>query len=68
MELIAVFDFDGKLIKKDSMVLFFFRYFYLSIKNVPNFYRLVYETLKYFLKIYSQKEFKEKYINFVIDS
>ena len=68
MELIAVFDFDGTLIKKYSMVLFFFRYFYLSIKNVPNFYRLVYETLKYFLKIYSQKEFKEKYINLVIDS
>jgi HAD superfamily hydrolase (TIGR01490 family) len=68
MELIAVFDFDGTLIKKDSMVLFFLRYFYLSIKNVPNFYRLVYETLKYFLKIYSQKEFKEKYINLVIDS
>ncbi len=68
MELIAVFDFDGTLIKKDSMILFFFRYFNLSIRNVPNFYRLILETLKYFLKIYSQKQFKEKYINLVIDS
>lgn len=68
MELIAVFDFDGTLIKKDSMILFFFRYFDLSIKNVPNFCRLISETLKYFLKIYSQKQFKEKYINLVIDS
>ena len=66
MELIAVFDFDGTLIKKDSMTLFFFRYFHLSIKNIPNFFRLFFETLKYFLKIYSQKQFKEKYINLVI--
>ncbi len=66
MELIAVFDFDRTLIKKDSMILLFFRYFNLSIKNVPNFFRLIPETLKYFLKIYSQKQFKEKYINLVI--
>ena len=66
MELIAVFDFDGTLIKKDSMTLFFFRYFNLTIRNVPNFFRLFFETLKYFLKIYSQKQFKEKFINLVI--
>ena len=68
MELIAVFDFDGTLIKKDSMILFFLRYFDLSIKNLPNFCRLILETLKYFLKIYSQKQFKEKYINLIIAS
>jgi HAD superfamily hydrolase (TIGR01490 family) len=68
MELIAVFDFDGTLIKKDSMVLFFFRYFKLSIKNLPNFCKLIFETLKYFLRIYSQKQFKEKYINLIIAS
>ena len=68
MELISVFDFDGTLIKKDSMLLFFFRYFKLSIKNLPNFCRLILETLKYFLKIYSQKQFKEKYINLIIAS
>jgi len=66
MELIAVFDFDGTLIKKDSMVLFFFRYFKLSIKSVPGLCRLIFETSKYFLKIYSQKQFKEKYINLVV--
>jgi phosphatidylglycerophosphatase C len=66
MELIAVFDFDGTLIKKDSMTLFFFRYFNLTIRNAPNFFRLFFETLKYFLKIYSQKQFKEKFINLVI--
>lgn len=66
MELIAVFDFDGTIIKKDSMILFFFRYFKLSIKNLPNFCKLIFETLKYFLKISSQKQFKEKYINLVI--
>ena len=66
MELIAVFDFDGTLMKKDSMTLLFFRYFHLSIKNIPNIFRLFFETLKYFLKIYSQKQFKEKFINLVI--
>ena len=68
MELIAVFDFDGTLIKKDSMILLFFRYFNLSIRNVPRFCRLTLETLKYFLKVYSQKEFKEIYINLIISS
>jgi len=68
MELIALFDFDRTLIKKDSMILLFFRYFDLSIKNVPKFCRLIYETLKYFLKIYSQRQFKEIYINLIIDS
>ncbi|MCD4670440.1 MAG: HAD-IB family hydrolase [Actinomycetia bacterium] len=68
MELIALFDFDGTLIKKDSMILLFFRYFDLSIKNIPIFCRLVYGALKYFLKIYSQRQFKEIYINLIIDS
>jgi len=68
MELIALFDFDGTLIKKDSMVLLFFRYFDLSARNVPKLVRLIYETIKYFLKIYSQKQFKEIYINLIIDS
>ena len=66
MELIAVFDFDRTLIKKDSMILFFFRYFNLSIKSIPSLCRLIFETSKYFLKLYSQKQFKEKYINLVI--
>jgi len=68
MELIALFDFDRTLIKKDSMLLLFFRYFHLSIRNIPKFCRLILETLKYFLKMYSQKEFKEIYINMIIDS
>lgn len=68
MELIALFDFDGTLIKKDSMVLLFLRYFDLSIRNVPKLTRLIYETIKYFLKIYSQKQFKEIYINLIINS
>ena len=48
------------------MVLLFFRYFKLSFKSIPGLCRLIFETLKYFLKIYSQKQFKEKYINLVI--
>ena len=68
MELIALFDFDGTLINKDSMVLFFFRYFNLSIKNIPNFSRIILETAKYFLKIYSQKQYKERYINLITAS
>ncbi len=50
------------------MILLFFRYFSLSIKNVPKFCRLICEALKYFLKIYSQRQFKEIYINLIIDS
>ena len=68
MELIALFDFDGTLIKKDSMVLLFFRYFNLSFKNVPRFCGLILEAIKYFLKIYSQRQFKEIYINLIINS
>jgi len=68
MKLIALFDFDGTLIKKDSMILLFFRYFNLSIKNVPKFCRLIYEAIKYLMKIYSQRQFKEIYINLIIDS
>lgn len=68
MELIALFDFDRTLIKKDSMILFFFRYFNLSIRNVPKLCRLIYGTIKYFLKIYSQRQFKEIYINLIISS
>ena len=68
MELIALFDFDGTLIKKDSMVLFFLRYFKISLRNMPKLARLFYETIKYFLKVYSQKQFKEIYINLILRS
>jgi len=68
MELIAIFDFDGTLIKRDSMVLFFLRYFNFSWKNIPNFFQLATETIKFFLKIYSQKKYKEKFLNLVMDS
>jgi len=68
MELIAIFDFDGTLIKRDSMVLFFLRYFNFSWKNIPDLFRLNLETIKFFLKIYSQKQYKEKFLNLVINS
>ena len=68
MELIAIFDFDGTLIKRDSMVLFFLRYFNFSWKNIPNLFQLTLETIKFFLKIYSQKKYKEKFLNLVINS
>jgi len=68
MELIAVFDFDGTLIKRDSMILFFLRHFELSWKNISNLFRLMLETIKFFLKIYSQKQFKEKFLNLIIGS
>ncbi|GAG74466.1 unnamed protein product [marine sediment metagenome] len=63
MELIAIFDFDGTLIKRDSMVLFFLRYFNFSWKNILNLFQLALETIKFFLKIYSQKKYKEKFLN-----
>ena len=68
MELIAIFDFDGTLIKRDSMVLFFLRYFNFSWKNILNLFQLALETIKFFLKIYSQKQYKEKFLNLVINS
>lgn len=66
MELIAVFDFDGTLIKKDSMVLFFKRYFVFSRKNIPIIMKFLLESIKFFLGIYTRKQFKEKYINLIL--
>ena len=68
MELIAIFDFDGTLIKRDSMVLFFLRYFNFSWKNILNLFQLALVTIKFFLKIYSQKKYKERFLDLVIDS
>jgi len=68
MGLIAVFDFDGTLIKEDSIVLFFRRYYKYSLGNTGIFLALVCETIKFFMKINSQKQFKEKFINLVISS
>ena len=66
MGLIAVFDFDGTLIKDDSMVLFFRRYYKYSWNNTGILITLVWETIKFFMKINSQKQFKEKFLNIVI--
>ncbi|NQT65965.1 MAG: HAD-IB family hydrolase [Actinobacteria bacterium] len=68
MELIAVFDFDRTLIKRDSMVLFFLRYFNFSWKNIPDLFRLSLETIKFFLKIYSQNQYNEKFLNLIVNS
>ena len=68
MGLIAVFDFDGTLIKDDSMVLFFRRYYKYSRNNTGILITLVWETIKFFVKINSQKQFKEKFLNIVIRS
>jgi phosphatidylglycerophosphatase C len=68
MGLIAVFDFDGTLIKEDSMVLLFRRYHRFSLGNAGIFLRLVWETIKFFMKINSQKQYKEKFLNLVIRS
>jgi HAD superfamily hydrolase (TIGR01490 family) len=68
MGIIAVFDFDGTLIKEDSMVLFFRRYFKFSRGNIGNLPALVRETVKFFMKINSQKQYKEKFLNIVISS
>ena len=68
MGIIAVFDFDGTLIKEDSMVLFFRRYYKFSRGNIGISLVLVRETVKFFMKINSQKQYKEKFLNFVISS
>jgi HAD superfamily hydrolase (TIGR01490 family) len=68
MGIIAVFDFDGTLIKEDSMVLFFRRYYKFSWGNIGILLVLVGETVKFFMKINSQKQYKEKFLNIVISS
>ena len=69
MKKIAVFDFDGTLIKRDSMVLFFSRYFkFLSLHGFLNAPQLLIDTLKFALKLYSRKQYKEKFINSIINS
>lgn len=68
MGIIAVFDFDGTLIKEDSMVLFFRRYYKFSLGNIGTSLRIVWETVKFFMKINTQKQFKEKFINLMIRS
>lgn len=68
MGLIAVFDFDGTLIRKDSMVLFFHRYYKFSWNNIGISIRLAWETMKFFIRINSQKQYKEKFLNIVIRS
>jgi phosphatidylglycerophosphatase C len=67
-KIIAVFDFDGTLIKEDSMVLFFLRYFKFSWGNIGILLVLVRETVKFFMKKYSQKQYKERFLNSVISS
>jgi phosphatidylglycerophosphatase C len=66
--IIAVFDFDGTLIKEDSMFLFFRRYYKFSRGNIGALPVLVRETVKFFIKIYSRKQYKEKFLNIVISS
>lgn len=68
MGLIAVFDFDGTLIKKDSMFLFFKRYFNFSLKNTGKLLVLFKEAAWFIMKKYNQKQFKEKFINIIISS
>ena len=68
MGLIAAFDFDGTLIKRDSMFLFFKRYFNFSLKNTGKLFILFTESVRFVLKRYTQKQFKEKFINLVISS
>ena len=68
MEIIAVFDFDGTIIKRDSMLLFFLRYFNLSFKSIKNMLYLIIESIKFFLNISTQKQYKERFINLIIDS
>ena len=68
MGLIAVFDFDGTLIKDDSMVLFFRRYYKYCWNNIGILIMLIWETIKFFMRINSQKQFKEKFLNIVIRS
>ena len=66
--IIAVFDFDGTLIKDDSMMLFFRRYYKISWENIGALLVLVRETVKFFMKINSRKQYKEKFLNIVISS
>ena len=68
MGLIAVFDFDGTLIKDDSTVLFFRRYYKYCWNNTGILIMLIWETIKFFMRINSQKQFKEKFLNIVIRS
>lgn len=68
MGLIAIFDFDGTLIKEDSMLLFFRRYYKYSWGITAISLALVRETLKFFVKINSQKQYKEKFLNLLIGS
>ena len=68
MGLIAVFDFDGTLIKEDSMMLFFRRYYKYSLSITGISLMLFWETIKFFMKINSQKQYKEKFLNLVISS
>ncbi len=68
MGLIATFDFDGTLIKSDSMFLFFKRYFDFSLKNTGKLIVLFLESVRFVFKRYTQKQFKEKFINLVINS
>lgn len=68
MGLIAVFDFDGTLIKEDSMVFFFRRYFKFSLGITGISLVLVWETIKFLMKINSRKQYKEKFLNLVISS
>ncbi len=63
MKKIAVFDFDGTMIKQDSMVLFFFAYFDFNIRSLPVFFKILFGAAKYMLKLESQLSFKQKYIN-----
>ncbi|MGM0366619.1 MAG: HAD-IB family hydrolase [Actinomycetota bacterium] len=67
MKRIAVFDFDGTIIKEDSMLVFFFRYFKFSLKNIPVFFKILFETIKYFIKLEPHTSFKQKYVNTAIN-
>lgn len=62
MKKIAIFDFDGTIIKNDSMILFFFKFFKFTIRSFPGFLKMLTGALKYFLKIDSQASFKQKYV------
>jgi len=66
MGLIAVFDFDGTLIKRDSMVLFFLKHFRFSFLDLYIFFKITVHAVRFFLKSYSRKRFKEIYLNLVI--
>ena len=68
MKQIAVFDFDGTMIKDDSMILFFKKYFNFSFKNTKKLLILFIQLFKFYLKIYTRKQFKEIFINIIIDS